>query len=117
MWYRGFCMALDFLLSCASGRLSESAPAPRTPGLSHSWRCLRPLRLGHASACRRAFLLIALIAHAAENPVARRRYVDQDAIADSRVGQSAGLIEPAADRAGVAVDLFGERIEIEKVLE
>src|SRR5215831_17950189 len=99
----GICMALDFLLSCASGRLSESAPAPRTPGLSHSWRCLQPLGLARALAWVRAF-----VAHAAHQPVARRWNVDQDAIADPREGQAAGLIEPAAHRAGMAINLFGE---------
>src|SRR5262249_10723345 len=121
----GICMALDFLLSCASGRLSESAPAPRTPGLSHSWRCLRPpgrsrapagrrrVPLG-APACRRTF---PLVAHAAENPVARRRDMDRDAIADARVAKPTRLIEPAAHRAGMAIDLGGEGIEVEKVFE
>jgi hypothetical protein len=62
----------------------------------------------------RAFLLAL---HAAENPFARGRHVNEDAITDFRVGKSVGLIEPAADCAGMAIDLFGEWIEIEKVLE
>src|SRR5262249_34859057 len=43
--------------------------------------------------------------------------VDQDAIADAREGQAAGLIEPAAHRAGMAINLFGEGFEVEKVFE
>src|SRR5262249_25508876 len=108
----GICMALDFLLSCASGRLSESAPAPRTPGLSHSWRCLQPFGPARAPACVRAFF-----AHAAHQPVARRLNGGQDALADAREGEAAGVIEPAAHRAGMAINLFGEGFEVEKVFE
>ena len=39
--------------------------------------------------------------------------MDQDAIADSRVGKSVGLIEPAPHGARIAADFFGEWFKVE----
>jgi hypothetical protein len=43
--------------------------------------------------------------------------MDQDAIADSRVRQPVRAIQPAANGAGVSIDLFGKWLKVEKTFK
>jgi hypothetical protein len=55
-------------------------------------------------------------AHPPKNPFAGSWDVDENAIADACEGEPIWLIHPAAHRAGMAVDLFSERREIEVIV-
>jgi hypothetical protein len=69
---------------------------------------LRHLRnLRHATSVR--------LAHAAENPLASCRDVNEKAVAYFRVRQAIRFIHPTSNGARVAANLSGERLKVEVI--
>src|SRR5262249_4521965 len=57
------------------------------------------------------------ILHARVQPLARGRDMDQNAVAEPRVGQPIGLIHPAPNGARITVNFSGERLKVEIIVE
>lgn len=69
--------------------------------------------MGHAGAFTAPWRSVA---HSSEKPSAGCGDINQDAIADAGIRQSAGLIQPPTDSSGVSADLFRKRLKIDVVV-